>query len=130
GVIRISTNPPDMQPFMTYAHSGRARVEIERASAARAPATVDVLRELPRTRHELARLLGYPTWAHYNLEERMIATPEALGRFLDEIDEIAIQSERAEVAELLAEKRLDERKATSIGEWERLYYTNRVKDRK
>jgi len=127
GVIRISTNPPDMQPFMTYAHSGRARLELHRASADRAPANVDVLRELTRTRHELARLLGYPTWAHYNLEERMIATPEALGRFLDEIDEIAIQSERAEVAELLAEKRLDERKATSIGEWERLYYTNRVK---
>ena len=42
GVIRISTNPPDMQPFMTYAHSGRARLELHRASADRAPANVDV----------------------------------------------------------------------------------------
>ena len=127
GIVRISTNPPDMQPFMTYGHSGRARLELQRASADRAPANVGVLRELTRTRHELARLLGYPTWAHYNLEERMVETPEALERFLDEIDEIAVESERAEVAELLAEKRLDEPKATSVTEWERLYYTNRVK---
>jgi thimet oligopeptidase len=127
GVIRISTNPPDMTPVMTYAHSERLRKELQRANQDRAPANIDVLRRLTTTRHELAGLLGYATWAHYNLEERMVETPEALRRFIDEVDEIAEPSARGELAELLAEKRVDHPGATSVGSWERLYYTNRVK---
>ena len=57
----------------------------------------------------------------------MVGTPEALGRFIDEVDEVAQSSARAELAELLAEKRVDHPGATSVGSWERLYYTNRVK---
>ena len=127
GTIRISTNPPDMTPVMTYARSERLRKELQRANEDRAPANLDVLRRLTTTRHDLALLLGYPTWAHYNLEERMVGTPEALGRFIDEVDEVAQSSARAELAELLAEKRVDHPGATSVGSWERLYYTNRVK---
>ena len=127
GTIRISTNPPDMTPVMTYAHSERLRKELQRANEDRAPANLEVLRRLTTTRHELAVLLGYPTWAHYNLEERMIGTPEALGRFIAEVDEVAQASARAELAELLAEKRIDHPGARSVGSWERLYYTNRVK---
>jgi len=127
GVIRISTNPPDMTPVMTYAHSERLRKELQRANQDRAPANLDVLRGLTTTRHELATLLGYTTWAHYNLEERMVGTPEALKRFIDEVDAIAEPAARGELAELLAEKRVDHPGATSVGSWERLYYTNRVK---
>jgi Zn-dependent oligopeptidase len=127
GVTRISTNPPDMTPVMTYAHSERLRKELQRASEDRAPANLDVLRGLTTTRHELATLLGYKTWAHYNLEERMVGTPEALGRFIEEVDEVARTSAEAELAELLAEKKIDQPGATSVGSWDRLYYTNRVK---
>src|SRR2546428_169607 len=116
-----------MTPVMTYARSERLRKELQRANEDRAPANLDVLRRLTTTRHDLAVLLGYPTWAHYNLEERMVGTPEALGRFIDEVDEVAQSSARAELAELLAEKRVDHPGATSVGSWERLYYTNRVK---
>jgi Zn-dependent oligopeptidase len=127
GVIRISTNPPDMTPVMTYAHSDRLRKELQRANQERAPANLDVLRRLTTTRHELARLLRYATWAHYNLEERMVETPEALRQFIEEVDAVARPAAQAELAELLAEKRVDEPGATSVGSWERLYYTNRVK---
>ncbi|HEV8468627.1 MAG TPA: M3 family metallopeptidase [Candidatus Limnocylindria bacterium] len=127
GVIRISTNPPDMSPVMTYAQSERLRKELQRASEDRAPANVEVLRLLTTARHALATLLGYPAWAHYNLEQQMVGTPDALVRFLDEVTEVAQASARAELAELLEEKRLDHPEATSVGTWERLYYTNRVK---
>src|SRR2546425_5639114 len=116
-----------MSPVMTYAQSDRLRKELLRASEDRAPANVDVLRRLTTARHALARLVGYPAWAHYNLEQQMVGTPEALVRFLDEVTKIAGAAARAELAELLEEKRLDEPKATSVTEWERLYYTNRVK---
>ena len=130
GEIRISTNPPDMSPVMTYAQSDRLRKELLRASEDRAPANVDVLRWLTSARHALATLLGYPAWAHYNLEQQMVGTPKALVRFLDEVTKIAGASARAELAELLEEKRIDHPGATSVGTWERLYYTNRVKTKR
>ena len=127
GVIRISTNPPDYQPFMTYAASGRARRALMTAYLDRAPQNVEILATMTRLRHELAGLLGYTTWAHYNLEERMIGTPEALDRFLDELHAIAKPAADAEAVALLAEKRLDDPSAETLGEWETAYYLNRVK---
>ncbi|MHB8632208.1 MAG: M3 family metallopeptidase, partial [Candidatus Limnocylindria bacterium] len=130
GKITITTNPPDMIPFMTYATSERARKALQREGLDRAKPNVEVLQELTTTRHELARLLGYPTWAHYNLEERMVGTPEQLERFLTEIEAIARPVAMAEFQLLLEEKRLDDPAATTVGEWEQLYYTNRVKTKR
>jgi len=130
GKVVITTNPPDMVPFMTYAHSDRARKALQRESHDRAKPNVEVLQQLTKTRDELARLLGYPTWAHYNLEERMVSTPEQLERFLTDIEDIARPAALAELQMLLDEKRLDHPGATRIGEWEQLYYTNRVKTKR
>ncbi|HEV8229963.1 MAG TPA: M3 family metallopeptidase, partial [Candidatus Limnocylindria bacterium] len=130
GTVRINTNPPDHQPFMTYANSDRARRALQTEYLQRAQPNVEVLAALTRTRHELARLLGYPTWAHYNVEDRMVRTPEKLRAFLDELDEASRAPAAAEVATLLAEKRLDHPGATTIGEWESSYYLNRVKSKR
>ena len=127
GVIRISTNPPDHQPFITYARSDRARKALHTAYLDRAPGNIEVLAALTRTRHELARLLGYPTWAHYNVEDRMVGTPDALERFFAELDDASRDAARTEVAVLLEEKRIDDPGATTVGEWEWTYYLNRVK---
>src|ERR1700716_1871170 len=127
GVIRISTNPPDQQPFMAYAHSDRARKALQAIYQDRAPQNVDVLAALTRTRHELARLLGFPSWAHYNVEDRMVQTPAALERFFAELDDASRDAAQAELAVLLEEKRLDHPGATTVGEWEWTYYMNRVK---
>jgi len=127
GKITITTNPPDMAPFMTYARSERARKDLQRESNERAKPNVQVLQELTKTRDALARLLGSPTWAHYILEERMVTTPQELDRFLTEMELAARPVAAAEYQLLLAEKRLDDPAARSVGEWEQLYYANRVK---
>jgi len=127
GLIRISTNPPDHQPFMTYARSDRARKALQTAYFERAPQNVEVLAALTRTRHELARVLGFTTWAHYNVEDRMVRTPEALERFFAELDDASHEAAKAELAILLEEKRIDHPGATTVGDWEWPYYLNRVK---
>ncbi|HEY3127092.1 MAG TPA: M3 family metallopeptidase, partial [Candidatus Limnocylindria bacterium] len=130
GVIRITTNPPDHQPFMVYARSDRARKALQTAYQDRAPQNVEVLAALTRTRHELARLLGYPTWAQYNVEDRMVKTPEALDSFFAELDDATRDAAKAEFGVLLDEKRIDHPGATSVGEWEWQYYLNRVKTKR
>jgi len=130
GSIRISTNPPDHQPFMTYAHSDRARKALQTAYLDRAPQNVEVLAALTRTRHELARLLGYPNWAQYNVEDRMVRTPEALVSFFSELDDASRDAAKAELAVLLEEKRSDHPGASAVGDWEWQYYLNRVKTKR
>jgi Zn-dependent oligopeptidase len=130
GVIRISTNPPDIMPLLTYAHSERARKALLIASLDRAPQNLDVLRELVRIRDDLATLLGYPSWAHYNLEERMVGTPENAAQFLQQVDDATIEAARAEYAEMLAEKRTDRPEAKTVARWDWAYYENRVKTRR
>jgi thimet oligopeptidase len=130
GQLTITTNPPDMTPFMTYARSERARKALQRESNDRARPNVQVLQELTKTRDALARLLGYPTWVHYILEERMVTTPDELDRFLTEMEQAARPVAMAEFELLLEEKRLDQPGATAIGEWEQLYYANRVKTKR
>lgn len=130
GVIRISTNAPDTTPVMTYGHSERVRKALLLASWDRAPQNVEVMRELVRARHDFATLLGYPSWAHYNLEERMIGTPEAAARFLQEVDDASAEVARSEYADLLAEKRLEQPDATAVARWEWAYLANRVKRRR
>jgi thimet oligopeptidase len=127
GKIRISTNPPDHAPFMTYARSERARKALHTQYLDRAPKNVDVLAALTRTRHELAGLLGYATWAHYNVEDRMVKTPDALVRFFDELDDASDGGADREYAMVLEEKRADDPAAKTVGEWEWQYYLNRVK---
>ncbi|MGH2491113.1 MAG: M3 family metallopeptidase [Candidatus Limnocylindria bacterium] len=129
GVIRITTNPPDHAPFMTYARSDRARKALQTAYQDRAPGNVGVLAALTRTRHELARLLGYPAWAHYNVEDRMVQTPDAMVAFFDELDDASRESAQREYAMVLQEKRSDDPGAKTVGEWEASYYLNRVKAR-
>ena len=130
GAIRISTNPPDHQPFMTYAHSDRARKALQTVYLDRAPQNVEVLAALTRTRHELARILGYPNWARYNVEDRMVLTPEALEGFFTELDDASRDAAKAELAVLLEEKRIDHPGATTVGDWEWQYYLNRVKTKR
>jgi thimet oligopeptidase len=127
GTIRITTNPPDHAPFMAYAESDRARKALQTAYLDRAPANVDVLAALTRTRHELASLLGYPTWAHYNVEDRMVGTPDRMVAFFDELDDATRESAEREYAMVLAEKRADDPDAKTVGDWESQYYMNRVK---
>jgi peptidyl-dipeptidase Dcp len=44
-----------------------------------------VIAEMVRLRTEKARLLGYPTWAHYRLDDAMAKTPEAARGLLSKV---------------------------------------------
>ncbi len=73
--MRITTDTPDYQPFMTYAKSAKAREALWRVYRQRGhPKNLDVLSRLLAKRHELATLLGYPNWAAYITEDKMIGS--------------------------------------------------------
>lgn len=67
------------------------------------PANKKVLEQLIEKRNALAQLLGYPTFAHYDLANQMAASPEKVQAFLDELHNKALKKEKQELKMLTAE---------------------------
>ncbi len=128
GVIRITTDYPDYLPAMNFAASDALRRRLSLAFNTRAfPQNRDVLMKMLRTRHEIASLLGYPSWADYNAADKMIGSGAHIADFIRDLDAAARPGSDREFKMLLAEKRKTDPQATTIGVQERGYYEELVR---
>ena len=127
--IRVTTDYPDFLPLETYCEDEGVRRDLYRVFSARGyPANRDVMVELLNLRHEYAGLLGYPTWAQYNAETKMVRTAERVERFIGELEAIARPRMEADLAELLTFKRRDAPGADTVHVWDRFYYRSKVRE--
>jgi thimet oligopeptidase len=128
GIIHITTDYPDYIPAMNFAvsESFRRRLFLEFNTRA-FPQNRDVLMKMLRTRHEIAALLGYKSWADYNAADKMIVNGARIAQFIQELDAAARPIADREFQMLLAEKRKSDPKATTIGLEERSYYQELVR---
>ena len=78
-----------VEPFLQFSRRRELREKAFRAWIARGEGGEDdnraTIAEIVRLRTEKARLLGYPTWAHYRLDDAMAKTPEAARALLAKI---------------------------------------------
>ena len=128
GRVKVTTDPPDMAPVMAYSRDKAARLELAKAYYDRARGNIEVFDQLRAARHELAVTLGYPTFAAYSLEDKMMASPENLDRFLDEVRDAARAPAERQYAALMEIARADDPAAKSIGMWDIQYHLARAKD--
>ncbi len=130
GFVTVTTDYPDLRPFLMYADDAAARKELFIKFNTRAyPTNESVLRALIEKRHALATLLGYASWADYVTEDKMIQTSAAVQNFIDRVDEIARPKGVHDYAVLLAEKQSADATAHLVEEWEKSYWEERVKRR-
>jgi len=128
GKVRITTDYPDLVPFMTYAKDSAAREKLWRANRSRAfPKNVEVLQRLLERRHELATLLGYANWAAYATEDKMIRSERNAGDFIEKIATASDERSRRDYQVLLERKRKDSPGATRVDPWDQAYLEDRVK---
>ncbi len=128
GKVKISTDSPDYAPFMTYAKSAKAREALWRTYRKRGhPKNLQTLSTLLATRHQLATLLGYPTWAAYNTENKMIRTPQAAADFIERVTSASAGRAESDYRALLARKQKDLPKAKQVEPWDSGYYEDLVK---
>jgi peptidyl-dipeptidase Dcp len=78
-----------VEPFLQLSRRRDLREKAFRAWIARGEGgetdNRPVIAEMVRLRTEKARLLGYPTWAHYRLDDAMAKTPEAARGLLSKV---------------------------------------------
>jgi thimet oligopeptidase len=128
GTVVITTDNTDYVPFMTYARSEAARAQLWRLYRLRGhPKNLDVLSRMLARRAELAGLLGYPTWAAYVTEDKMIGSEGAAAAFVEKIAAAAEARMRRDHAQLLERKRQDAPAATAVEPWDSAYLQERIK---
>jgi len=119
GKIRITTNHPDLFPALTFAKSDALRRSLWEAFQSRAyPKNRDVLKDMVQKRYEIARLIGYASWADYNAADKMIASGANIAKFLDQVDGAARPLAKREFAMLLAEKQKTNPSAMEMSPYE------------
>jgi thimet oligopeptidase len=128
GMVTVTTDGPDVVPFLTYSADATARERLLRIWRQRGhPANIEVLARLRELRHELATLLGYPSWAAYATEERMIGSQQAAADFIDDISRLAADRMARDYADLLARKRADDPAASAVEPWDRWHLAEQVR---
>jgi len=128
GVIRITTDYPDYNPFMTYAEDDELRKQLYIAFRSRGDqANEDVLRDILTLRAEKASLLGFPDWADYITADKMIKSGARAAEFLEKVWKLAAPRAEQDYKELLRQLQLTHPKATAVTDWQKTWLENRVK---
>ncbi len=128
GKVVVTTDNVDYVPVMTYARSERAREALWRLYRLRGhPSNLGVLARMLERRAELARVLGYPSWAAYVTEDKMIGSAEAAASFIERITGAAEERMRRDFAQLLERKRVDAPGAERVEPWDSPWLQERIR---
>ncbi|TAM88600.1 hypothetical protein EPN42_08925, partial [bacterium] len=87
---------------------------------------VALLEHAVAVRDRLAHVLGFKTWADYQLSNKMAQTPANVDSFLAEIDTKLLPKARREVAQLAALKHAQGDRAP-FASWDYAYYENQLR---
>jgi peptidyl-dipeptidase Dcp len=125
---------PSYLPFMKYADNRDLRKELYLAYMSRAFKgdeldNQDNIVQMVNLRLEIARLLGYDTYAGYVLERRMAMNTEGVYKLLDELHEASYNKalqEKQEVQEFARQKGFKD----ELMPWDWAYYSEKLKEEK
>ncbi|WP_247236467.1 M3 family metallopeptidase [Telluribacter sp. SYSU D00476] len=130
----ITNTRSSVDPFLTYADNRQLREKAWRMFVNRGDNGGEhdnnaIITEILQLRAERAKLLGYPTHAHWRLDNTMAKTPERTLELMEAVWKPAVARVREEVADMqaLANK---EGANIKIEPWDYRYYSEKVRKQK
>ncbi len=122
---------PSINPFLEYSTNRELRRDIFMGYAMRGDNDNEhdnkaVLSRMAALRAEKAKLMGYPTHAHFIISDNMAETPDRVLSFLDEVWRPALdvaKQERADMQELMNAEGV----AGKLEGWDWRHYTEKVR---
>lgn len=128
GKLTITTDYPSFYPVVSYAKDENVRKAIYKAFLSRAaPKNDKLLKELLSARYTYATTLGYPDWAEYNAEDKMVKKKKVISDFLAKVVKLARPRMLSDLEDVLARKQKDYPKTKAAGVWDRFYYINKLR---
>jgi len=132
----ITNTRSSMEPFLTFSTRRDLREKGWRMWTRRgdnndAHDNKKTIQEILKLRAERAKILGYPTHAHWILDDNMARTPEAAMDLMLKVWKAAVARAHEEVADMqaLADKETDHEKIT-IEPWDYRHYAEKVRKAK
>jgi peptidyl-dipeptidase Dcp len=127
----ITLSRSSVEPFLQFSARRDLREKVFRAWIARGDGggTTDnkaIIGEIVALRAERARLLDYPTFAHYRLDDSMARTPEAVRALLDRVWKPARQYALAD-RDTLQELVQAEGSNFALAPWDWRYYAEKLR---
>ena len=138
GQWAISNTRSSMEPFLTYADRRDLREKVWRTYYSRgdnndAKDNKKIITEILKLRAERARLLGFPTHAHWRLENSMAKTPERAMELMEAVWKPAVARVHEEVADMQAIADAEAGRGAAkitIEPWDYRYYAEKVRKAK
>ncbi len=128
GKIRITTQYPDLFPFITYSESDELRKELLTTYGNRAyPENKEVLEQIMAKRYELAQLIGFSNHAELATADKMTGSPERVEGFLEELKEYTTEANDRDYQMLLKRLRQDDPDAERVESWQSRYIAEKVR---
>jgi peptidyl-dipeptidase Dcp len=131
GTWVILNTRSSVDPFLTYSDRRDLREKVWRMFVNRGDNgdkndNNAIITDILQLRAERARLLGYPTHAHWRLENAMAKTPERAMQLMEAVWKPAVARVREEVADMqaLADR---EKAGIKIEPWDYRYYMEKVR---
>ncbi len=126
GNYEIPVMPATMRPVLDNASNPATRQEYNTLYYTRgAENNLDILDKLVAKRYELGRLMGYHSYAGYNLAAKMAKDPETVWRFVYDLLERAKAKAKVELRRL-NQMKSEDAPGESIKPWDIPYYQNRI----
>lgn len=126
---------PTYMAFMKYSDRQDLREKMWRLYNSRNTkgeySNVEVMKEIANTRLQIARLLGYNTYADYSLENTMAENPANVYNLLNQLRDAYRPAQEREFAELCEFASAETgKKVDKINPWDYSYYANKLKNAK
>ncbi|MEO5777039.1 MAG: M3 family metallopeptidase [Flavobacterium sp.] len=88
---------------------------------------IAILDSMVKKRDELAKLMGYPTYAAYSLVPKMASTPQTVWNFLNDLISRSKEKAKSDVAMLDLEKKVElANQSAKLEPWDIAFYKNQI----
>ncbi len=131
GKYIVTLEYPDIGPFLENSPNDHKRKEITDKNARKGgQRNITLLQEMLALRNANAKLLGYKTFAHFVIEDRMAKTPETVMKFLHNTVTKIKKGAKKDREEILEFKRTFTENPKASFEYYDSYYVNQLQKKK
>ena len=133
GNYKIDLSYPSYFPFMKYAKSSEARKKLaKKFQNIASDKNLEVLSKMLIERKELAKALGYSSFAQYQLENKMAKSPKTVWDFQQSLKAKVQQKSKKDYNELLEMKSeyLGDQNVERVDSWDKGFYSTLLKRKK
>jgi len=125
--VTLSSEPQISNSLLKFSSSAALRKEVYYNTNTCCPQNLEVLDALISQRHELSTKMGYESYAHYFLTDKMAQSPHNVRAFLGNVQSKCEGQFKDDLATLKHVKQQIEGNSDTIEAWDVSYYTGMVK---